>query len=212
MLAPTMSDEQTLQHAVAAAEAEVAALETERARLLAQRSSLTAEELARARARRDELLAASTTAHTEAAANEAERRRLLARARTPRVFGALVGGPTRWVGTTAAWVIALRGLVELHHWVALPGLTLAVLVALPIAFVGLVVAGSLYESAIDEHAVAASPAGTSGAGPAPGEGAARRAAGSGPDRAAGERAPGAGRAEDRDDDAGGAAGRSGPSP
>jgi hypothetical protein len=163
-----VTDEEALAQAVAAAEAEVAALEAELAESARKRHALCAEALAKEWARHDELtrrlLALSVeeqALRTEQAALEGQLERSLFR------LPESLASPLSWYLRATAFILYGGSVVMAHRFLHSPGLALALLLGLPIAFVLAMVAGSLRESRTAEPV---------GGGTGQGEGPARVAA------------------------------------
>ena len=158
-----MTEAEALEQAVARAEAEVAELEAALATGEAMRHALTVEALTKAQAGRDALVAAEAELLAQAALLRTERDALQAKAERPAVHLPLfIGGPLRWYLRTTGLAIFLGSVVAANRYVHSPGLVLALLVGMPVAFVLVLVAGSLRESGIED-----APRGSPGPGAGP---------------------------------------------
>ena len=142
-----MTDEEALEQAVAAAEAEVAAVEAEIAALAAKRHALSAEPLGQEWARHDELTKSLLALSVEEQALRTEQAGFERQIDRPRFrLPEFLAAPLRWyLGSTAFFVYG-GSLVMAHRFLHSAGISLALLAGLPIAFVLVMVAGSLRES------------------------------------------------------------------
>jgi len=168
-----VTEDEALAEANAVAEAELAKLEAEIALVSAARSALTAGARVEAQAQRDAAAREVTEATLAAARLRAERDQLLEevlvrqRALPPSPLSAPVSWALRMLLFTFYVVTVLASYQHLRS----PALTLALVLSLPVAFVALIVAGSLRESRVESPARRQSP---------PVEGAAHLTGGDGP--------------------------------
>ncbi|MDP1822514.1 MAG: hypothetical protein Q8L48_04710 [Archangium sp.] len=142
-----MTDEEALQEAVDAAEAEAQALEDQAGAIGVQRHALSAQELADLQTRRDELNRTLRALSDETVSLDAELQRLTAQLKAPGFrLPPRVATPLTWFFRSAAFVVYVGSLVAAYTFIRSPGLVLALVLGLPIAFVALMVAGSWRES------------------------------------------------------------------
>lgn len=181
-----MTDEEELQQAVDAAEAEVQDLEAEVSALAARRGELSREALATLWAKQQSLARALQALQGDEQSLRAELVEFEHQLQKPGFqLPEAVATPAGWFLRAAAFVVYASSLVAAHRFLQSPGVILALLIALPVAYLLLMVAGSLRESgtadtigesarqgeeparlpAVDEGAVTA-PAGPGADGPA----------------------------------------------
>lgn len=142
-----MTDEEALQQAADAAEAEAAALELELATLTEQRRALSAEALAALEERHQALSRSLQALAEEEETLRAELARLEHQLeRPPFHLPAVVATPLGWFLRATAFIVYAGSVVSAHRFLQSPGLVVALLVALPIAFLAVMMAGSLRES------------------------------------------------------------------
>ena len=148
-----MTDDEALQQAVDAAEAEVAGLEAQLAAVAEGRRALSREALAALWTRHDELTRSLLGLTVEEHTLRTEQAQLEEQLARPRFrVPTVVASPLTWFLNTTAFVIYAGSLVMSHRFLHSPGLMLALLFGLPVAFVLLMVAGSLRESGAAESA------------------------------------------------------------
>jgi hypothetical protein len=154
-----VTEEEALAHANAVAEAELAKLEADHALVTAARSALTAGARAEALAQRDAAAREVTEATLAAARLRAERDRLLEQSQTQQraLLPVWLTGPLGWALRMALLTFYVVAVFGAYQHLRSPALTLALLFGAPIAFVVLLVAGSLRESRIESPAGGQSP-------------------------------------------------------
>lgn len=158
-----MTDDEALQQAIDTAEAEAQTLEAQANAIVDQQRALSAQELAELQARRDELARRLSSLTDETVALDAELDRLQAQLKAPGFrLPAPVATPLTWLFRTAAFVVYVGSLVASYSYIRSPGLVVALVLGLPVAFVVLMVAGSLRESG-----AADTPGSSAGQGEAP---------------------------------------------
>ena len=156
-----MTDDAELQRAAESAEAEVAALEGEFAALTARRARLSADQLEALAARNEELRRALGALTDQEVALHGELATLKARLAQPGFrLSPRVATPLTWYLRAAAFLVYAGGLVASYRSLQGPGMFLMLLIMLPVAFVAVMMAGSLRESGA---------AGTTGVSAGPGE-------------------------------------------
>lgn len=142
-----MTDEEALEHAVERAETEVASLEAELQARTDRSRALSQQELAALARRRTQQSEESLTLAEERLAIDREKARLRrALKRPPFRWSSLVASPLTWFFRGAAFTAYVCSVAAAHRLVQSPGLVVALVVGLPVAFLLVSVAGSLRES------------------------------------------------------------------
>lgn len=156
-----MIDEEELQHAIGQAEGETAVLQRELARLAAQRHARSQPTLLALEARKAELTDSLRALSAAQGDLEAEKRKLRKELARPRLgWSSLIASPLTWFFRGAVFTVYVSSVLAAQLWFQSPGLVLALVLGLPVAFVLVMVAGSLRESGA---------AGTTGVSAGPGE-------------------------------------------
>ena len=142
-----MTEEESLQRAVTEAETEVQTLETEVQVLTAQRRALSAQKLSELEARTAELSGALSSLATEERSLNSELQKLEQQLQRPGFrLPPVVATPWTWFLRSCAFFIYAGSLVGSYRYINSPGVVLALVLGLPVAFVFVMMAGSLRES------------------------------------------------------------------
>jgi hypothetical protein len=142
-----VTDDEALQQAVDAAEAEVQALEQQASAATEARRALSRETLEQLLARGEDLARVLRGLTEEEKALTEELARLEQQLKKPGFqLPPRVATPLTWFFRSAAFMIYVGSAVASYNFLRSPGLLLALVLGLPIAFVAAMVAGSLRES------------------------------------------------------------------
>ena len=148
-----MTDEETLQRALDEAEVGVQALEAQLASATELRHGLSKESLDALEARREELSRALRALGSQEQALNDELAHLELKLRRPGVeLPPRVATPLAWFLRSAVFTIFAGSVVAAHRFIQSAGLVVALVLGLPIAFVLVMVAGSLRESGAADKA------------------------------------------------------------